>query len=180
MDIKGNLPVFRHVTRDEVECKVSVVKPDKGVALFIYKTARTDVIILNETVGAMNWQCEYKEIKGNMYCGVSIYDVDKYQWVTKWDCGELCDTGDKNKGEASDAFKRACFKWGIGIELYTSPFIWIPASKCNMAGGKCFDKFAIEKIAIENHTITGLSIINTSKNNERVFVWTNKKQEVVK
>lgn len=170
MDNNGNTPKFRNIKINEIECKISTVK-EKGLSLLIYKTARTDVVILNETVGAMNWQCEYSEIKGNMYCGVSIFDADRNQWVTKWDCGEPSEFGDVNKGEASDAFKRACFKWGIGIELYTAPFIWIPSDKCNIKNGKCFDKFSVEKIQIINHSITGISIINTSIGNKRVFAW---------
>ena len=65
--------------------------------------------ILDETVGAFNWKCEYQEIKGNMYCGLSIKNDN--EWVEKWDCGVESAFGDKEKGEASDAFKRAGFKW---------------------------------------------------------------------
>lgn len=185
MDIKGNMPNFRHVTKDEIECKISKIKPGKGLSILVYKDARTDIKILNETIGSTNWQCDYKEIKGNMYCGVSIFDTDKNQWITKWDCGVESDFGDKAKGEASDAFKRACVKWGIGVELYSAPSIWIPNSKCDIfmdeGKPKCNDKFEIEKIAIENHTITGISIINKSMNNKRAFVWyTSKEAKVTK
>lgn len=97
------MPNFRHVTKDETECKISNIKPGKGLSIQVYKDARTDIRILNETIGSMNWQCDYKEIKGNLYCGVSIFDTDKNQWITKWDCGVESDFGDKAKGEASDA-----------------------------------------------------------------------------
>ena len=161
----------RNLNKDEIECKIQAVKDGQGLTLLLYKTARTDILILDEMFGKMNWQCEYKEIKGNMYCGISVYDESKSQWVTKWDCGVESAFGDKQKGEASDAFKRAGFKWGIGIELYTAPFIWISSDKCNIRNGKCYDKFEVEKIAIENKVITGLAIRNTTKNNQRVFVW---------
>lgn len=161
---------IRNLKHDEIECKISTVK-EKGLTLLLYKTARTDINILNEIVGPMNWECEYKEIKGNMYCGISIFDEEKKHWVTKWDCGVESIYGDKEKGEASDAFKRAGFKWGIGIELYTSPFIWIPSTKCNISNKKCYDKFSVEKIAVENNIITGISILNETNNNTRVFVW---------
>ena len=80
------------------------------------------------------------------------------------------------KGEASDSFKRACFNWGIGRELYTAPFIWIPATKCNITdGNKCYDKFEVEKILVENKRITGISILNISTGGQlkdmRCFVW---------
>lgn len=167
-----NIINFRDLHEDEIECRVSMQKPGKGISLFIYKTARTDVIILNETLGSMNWQCEYKEIKGNMYCGVSIYDASKNQWVTKWDCGDVSSDVEKTKGEASDAFKRACFKWGIGIELYTAPFIWIPENNFSVTNGKIYDNFIVEKILVENRAIKGLSIKNSTRNT-RVFTWYN-------
>ena len=66
----------------------------------------------------------YQEIKGNLYCGVAIYDEKKSQWTWKYDCGTESNT-EKEKGEASDNFKRACVNWGIGRELYTSPNIRI-------------------------------------------------------
>ena len=175
MDYNGNFPQFRNLTENEIECKPTNIQPGKGLSILLYKTARTDITILNETVGNLNWQCDYKEIKDNMYCGVSILNTESEQWITKWDCGTESAYGDTNKGEASDAFKRACFKWGIGIELYTAPFIWIPYDKCNIVNGKCngkcFDNFIVEKIAIKNHTITGISIINNSMYGKRVFVW---------
>lgn len=161
----------RNLNKDEIECKIQAVKDGQGLTLLLYKTARTDILILDEIFGKMNWQCEYKEVKGNMYCGISVYDEIKSQWITKWDCGVESSFGDKQKGEASDAFKRAGFKWGIGIELYTAPFIWISSDKCNIRNGKCYDKFEVEKIAIENKVITGLAIRNITKNNQRVFVW---------
>ena len=113
--------------------------------------------ILDETVGAFNWQCGYHEVKGNMYCEIRIYDKEKNQWITKEDCGVESAFGDKEKGEASDAFKRAGFKWGIGTELYTSPFIWIKAEDCNIMQNnntfKCYDKFYVEAIQITDKTI---------------------------
>ena len=170
--------LFRDLVEDEIECKVSTIK-EKGLSLLLYKTARTDMQLLDETVGAYNWQCNYEEVKGNMYCTISIYDKEKQQWVSKQDCGVESAFGDKEKGEASDAFKRAGFKWGIGIELYTSPFIWISSDKCNIksTNGKvsCNDKFIVEKIKTENKQIVGLAIKNETTNT-RVFVY-NKKGE---
>lgn len=170
--------LFRDLVEDEIECKVSTIK-EKGLSLLLYKTARTDMQLLDETVGAYNWQCNYEEVKGNMYCTISIYDKEKQQWISKQDCGVESAFGDKEKGEASDAFKRAGFKWGIGIELYTSPFIWITSDKCNIKtiNGKvsCNDKFIVEKIKTENKQIVGLAIKNETTNT-RVFVY-NKKGE---
>ena len=121
---------FRDLKADEIECRISTVK-DKGLSLLLYKDARVDQNILDETVGAENWERDHKELKGNIYCGISIWDGSKKMWVTKWDAGAESYT-EKEKGEASDSFKRAGFNWGIGRELYTSPFIWIPSTKCTI------------------------------------------------
>lgn len=184
--------MFRDLRADEIECKIATVN-GKGVSLLLYKTARTDMQILDETVGAFNWQCGYHEVKGNMYCEISIYDKEKNQWITKEDCGVESAFGDKEKGEASDAFKRAGFKWGIGTELYTSPFIWIKEEYCNIKEEdcnikkedcnikqinkifKCYDKFYVEAIQIIDKTITGLAIKNATTG-KRVFVWKKEKK----
>lgn len=163
---------IRDLTSEEIECRIGTITA-KGLTLLLYKTARTDIKILNETFGQMNWQCNYKEIKNNIYCGISIFDNVKKEWITKWDCGTESDFGDKEKAEASDAFKRAGFKWGVGIELYTAPFIFIPKANCNIVNNKCYDKFLVEKIIIENKIITALAIKNISKN-IRAFIWQNK------
>ena len=158
---------FRDLRADEIECRVQSVK-ENGLVLLLYKDARVDMNILDETVGASNWQREHYECKGNLFCRVGI-DVSLFhegmadKWVWKADCGTESNT-EAQKGEASDSFKRACFNWGIGRELYTAPFIWIPADKCNIEKGKCYDKFVVEKIKIENKQITALSIWNSTKN----------------
>ena len=166
--------MFRDLRADEIECKVSQINKD-GLSLLLYKTARTDMQILDETVTPYDWQCEYLEIKNNMYCAISIYDHTKNQWITKWDCGVESAFGDKEKGEASDAFKRAGFKWGIGTELYTTPFIWVKADMCNIktdSKGKfvCRDKFIVSNIEIKDKEIVKLTIadLNTKK---YVFVY---------
>lgn len=164
---------FRDLRADEIECRVQSVK-NNGLVLLLYKDARVDMNILDEAVGSENWQREHYECKGNLFCrvGIDINGVNKLcdpKWVFKSDCGTESNT-EAQKGEASDSFKRACFNWGIGRELYTAPFIWIPADKCNINNGKCYDKFIVEKIAIENKRITGLAIYNTTKE-IRAFVY---------
>lgn len=176
---------FRDLTAEEIDCRVQSVKP-KGLVLLLYKDARVDQNILDETVGAENWQREHYECKGNLFCRVGIDtnagmgDGFAPRWVWKADCGTESNT-EAQKGEASDSFKRACFNWGIGRELYTSPFIWIPADKCKIENGKCYDKFVVERIVIENKQITALSIHNTSIKTEkgnpiRAFIWQQPKE----
>ena len=175
---------FRDLTADEIECRIAQIKAN-GLSLLLYKDARCDMKILDETVGAENWERDHKELKGNIYCGISIYDGIKKIWVTKWDCGSESYT-EKEKGEASDSFKRAGFNWGIGRELYTSPFIWIPSAKSNIgdSNGKkvCYDKFEVTHIEVENKEITALTIINKTSGVE-CFNWNKKgqiKQEIIK
>lgn len=173
--------VFRDLRADEIEVRIQSVK-EKGLVLLLYKNARCDMNILDETVGAENWQREHYECKGNLFCRVGINTAPfidlsgsegiahiEEHWVWKSDCGVESNT-EAQKGEASDSFKRACFNWGIGRELYTAPFIWIPAAKCNITNnGKCYDRFEVEKIQIESKKITALSIINTSIESDKIL-----------
>ena len=111
---------------DDIEVKIKKVS-GKGAIGVLYKTSRTDMRILDEVVGPFGWKDAYDEIKGNLYCTIFIRD-DTGEWIGKTDCGtESREDGEGNekKGEASDAFKRAGFKWGIGRELYSSPFIFL-------------------------------------------------------
>ena len=166
---------FRDLRADEIECRVQSVK-ENGLVLLLYKDARVDMNILDETVGSSNWQREHYECKGNLFCrvGIAISRQNSGEWVWKSDCGTESNT-EAQKGEASDSFKRACFNWGIGRELYTAPFTWIPADKCNIKSGKCYDKFIVEKIIIENKQIKALAIYNETKKC-RAFVWQKDKQ----
>ena len=113
---------FRTLRADEIDVRVATVVENKGFSLLLYKDARCDMNILDETIGSMNWQRTHTRENAN--CIVSIWDKDKNQWISKEDTGTESNT-EKEKGLASDSFKRACFNWGIGRELYTSPFIWV-------------------------------------------------------
>ncbi len=163
---------FRNLRADEIECRVNQIN-DKGLTLLLYKDARCDMNILDETVGPMYWQREHKELKGNIYCGVTIFDKETVHSATKWDSGKESNT-EAVKGEASDSFKRACVNWGIGRELYTAPFIYIPATKCtiekNQKGNYVTkDKFKVAGIKYDKGNIIALAI--TNQKGEKIFVW---------
>ena len=163
---------FRKLNADEIEVRVAKIT-DKGAQLLLYKDARCDMNILDETVGAMNWQRAHS--RDNANCTVLIYDEDRGMWIGKEDTGTESNT-EAEKGLASDSFKRACVNWGIGRELYTAPFIWITADKINIdsSSGKrrTYDRFAVEKIVYDGNRIAGLSIRNMSlAGAPRVFVW---------
>lgn len=163
---------FRNLKADEIDCRIATIS-EKGLSLLLYKDARCDMNILDETVGNLNWQRSHT--RDNANCIVSIWDNEKKQWISKEDTGTESYT-EKEKGLASDSFKRACFNWGIGRELYTSPFIWISSGKGNYTPTTknnkptTYDKFIVEKIKIEDGAIVALSIKNISLD-KRVFVW---------
>lgn len=163
---------FRNLKADEIDCRIATIS-EKGLSLILYKDARCDMNILDETVGNLNWQRSHT--RDNANCIVSIWDNEKKQWISKEDTGTESYT-EKEKGLASDSFKRACFNWGIGRELYTSPFIWISSGKGNYTPTTknnkptTYDKFIVEKIKIEDGAIVALSIKNISLD-KLVFVW---------
>ena len=157
--------MFRTLRADEIECRVGTCN-ERGFTLLLYKDARCDQNVLDETVGPGNWQRDHKEVKGNLYCGVAIWDGDKKQWIWKWDCGVESNT-EKEKGEASDSFKRACFNWGIGRELYTAPFIYVIGNTQKNEKGKfapTFKTITVEHIGYDNGKIVQLSILGDGKN----------------
>mgnify|MGYP000121485040 FL=1 len=161
---------IRLLTADEIECRVGTIS-EKGLSLLLYKDARADMKILDEVYGSNNWQRIHEMIGGNLYCIVQIYDEQKKQWISKMDVGTES-YAEKEKGQASDSFKRACVSVGIGRELYTAPFIWIPGTKVNIQtkGDKYFtyDKFRVSDITYNNkREITGLLILN--QNGEVVY-----------
>lgn len=167
---------FRDLRADEIDVRVAMCR-EKGCSLLLYKDARCDMNILDETVGALNWQRQHSRENAN--CTVSIWDEAKNMWVSKEDTGTESMT-EKEKGQASDSFKRACFNWGIGRELYTAPFIWISPPFVDIFkknnGFTTLDKFRVEKIKIENKKIVALSIINEAQS-KRVFVWQKKEDK---
>lgn len=154
---------FRTLEANEIECRVATVK-STGVTLLLYKDARCDMNILDEEVGQMNWQRNHSRENAN--CIVSIWDEAKKQWVSKEDTGTESYT-EKEKGLASDSFKRACFNWGIGRELYTAPSIHIPPDNCKIvakgAGYACYDKFYVSEIGYDDRrNISKLKIRNSN------------------
>lgn len=115
---------FRLLRADELEVRVGQVsKPDAKspwYTLLLYKDARCDMNVLDETVGPFNWQRRHYELKNVLYCSVGVRPDASADFVWKDDAGTESNT-EAQKGESSDSFKRACVNWGIGRELYTAP-----------------------------------------------------------
>lgn len=155
---------FRTLRANEIDCRIARINRN-GLQLLLYKDARCDMNILDETVGPMNWQRTHS--RDNANCTVSIWDVEKAAWISKEDTGTESNT-EKEKGLASDSFKRACFNWGIGRELYTAPFIWITATDAKIESDntrcKCNDRFSVSGIEYDQcRQISWLEITNDTK-----------------
>lgn len=118
---------FRLLTASDIECRVAQAGLSNNGAwasILLYKDARVDQRIMDDTFGPMNWQSEYELIDGRLYCKVSVWDSEKSCWISKMNVGTESNT-EAEKGQASDAFKRACYTWGLGVELYSSPKIFV-------------------------------------------------------
>ena len=158
---------FRELYINEIQVRPTDTKYKGKATLLLYKDARSDMNILDDAVGAENWQTEYYEVNGNVYCKVGIKCGD--EWVWKSDCGMESNV-DAAKGEASDAFKRACFRWGIGRNLYTAPRIVIDCPDNYYYNDKLTMTFFVQHIEYRDGVITELQIVD--KFNNPVFEWT--------
>lgn len=155
---------IRLLNADEIDARVATVN-QKGCSLLLYKDARCDMRLLDETFGSMNWTRSHEVIDGNLYCNVSVWDEEKKMWITKQDVGVESYT-EKEKGQASDAFKRACINFGIGRELYTAPFIWVNLTNYDLnAQGKIKTTFKVQSIGYnEKREINRLVIVDNKRN----------------
>ena len=170
--------IFPDLTAEDIEVRAARIT-DKRVELLLYKDARCDMRILDEAVGPMNWMRSHEIIDDVCYCTVSIFDESKNQWIAKQDCGTPGDF-EAVKAASSDAFKRACFNWGIGRELYTAPRIafWVEQDGevlCNVSKNRqdrwvTYDDFSVRKVEIEDHRIKRLWVVNDTLR-KTVFVW---------
>lgn len=149
---------IRSLKPEEIEIRIQQITA-KGVQLLLYKDSRCDKRILDETFGINGWKNRYEEIKGNLFCTISIWDDEKKQWVDKCDCGVESNGNDGNekKGEASDSFKRAGFNVGIGRELYTRLFYFanVPTKKNDKGKYELenkYEKFTVAEISTNEET----------------------------
>lgn len=174
---------FRKLYADEIDVRVATIN-EKGATLLLYKDARVDQNILDEAFGVFGWQRSHQLIGDRLYCTVSVKDPDSGEWISKQDVGVESYT-EKEKGQASDAFKRACFNLGIGRELYTAPFVWIGVEKFTIVKGSSgkpttYDRFSVTDIDYEGNRICRLKIVNNKRNGAVVFEFDAKKNQVEK
>ncbi len=163
---------FRTLKANEIDCRIQSLNEKNGnvgAVVLLYKDARVDMRLLDEVVGAMNWKREHTIIGDRLYCTVSIYNEHTGEWVGKSDVGTESNT-EKEKGQASDSFKRACFNWGIGRELYSAPFTYINLQSGEWCKGKdgnpkSYAKFTVKEINYdENRNINKLTIVDSKGN----------------
>lgn len=163
---------FRTLKANEIDCRIQSLSEKNGAVgavVLLYKDARVDMRMLDEVVGAMNWKREHAIIGDRLYCTVSIFNELTGEWVGKSDVGTESNT-EKEKGQASDSFKRACFNWGIGRELYSAPFTYINLQKGEWYTGKdgkpkSYAKFTVKEIDYdENRNICKLIIVDSKGN----------------
>ena len=104
----------------DIDFRIQSINKGGYATVLAYKDARVDINRLNSVCGQLGW--ERKHSRENHNCTVSLWDSENNHWVSKEDTGTESNT-EAAKGLASDSFKRACFNWGIGIELYDYPVI---------------------------------------------------------
>lgn len=174
---------MRTLMASEIEVRIGQVGDGYATAL-LYKNARVDRAMLDEEFGPMNWQCRYSEHKGNLFCSIGVWDGRKEQWVWKEDCGTESQT-EKEKGEASDAFKRAGFRWGIGIELYNSPRIYLSVAtdkvgdyKYKLHNPRELAGMFVSHIKTVNGKIEELDIAQKVRNYPAKVIWSTNKNRI--
>ncbi len=166
---------FRRLRANEIDVRAAQVK-ENGASLLLYKDARVDQRILDETVGGFNWKRSHQIIGDNLYCTVEIYDSDKKEWIAKQDVGTESFT-EAEKGQASDSFKRACFNWGIGRELYSAPFIWVGKDKIQIEKspkGKLYIKGFEPRVSEIDYDDDGnISLLRITNRGAEIYSWGN-------
>ncbi len=157
-----NIPLL---TAQDIDCRVQSVSKNKtgavGAVLLLYKDARVDMRILDQVFGAGNWQRTHEVINGNLFCNIDIWDEEKKTWIRKQDVGTESNT-EKEKGQASDSFKRAGFNVGIGRELYTGPFIYV-----ELVSGEFYSEKQGNKEVFRCYSNTRFKVANIGYNDRR-------------
>lgn len=160
---------IRKLNASEIECRVAQCGKSKNGAwcsILLYKDARVDMKILDEVYTPLGWQREHTLIGDRLYCTISIWDAEKGVWIKKQDVGTESYT-EKEKGQASDAFKRAGFNVGIGRELYTAPkiFINLNQGEYKESGDKIYPSISLDVKSIHydgNGAISALVLVDSN------------------
>ena len=148
---------FKPLTADQVEVRPTDTKNKGKATLLIYQTARCPMEILDDTFPGA-WATDYKEVAGNVYCGIGIKVED--EWIWRWNAGTEGNIGE-GKSTASDAFKRAATMWGIGRELYNTPKVKIDCPDNYYWNDKMTMTFSVKEVEFdEKKNCTKLIIVD--------------------
>lgn len=151
---------FRKLRADEIQVRPTDTKRKGSCLLLLYQDARCAMNILDETVGC-DWQKDYKEVNGNIYCGIAIKIDNEWRW--RWDCGSFTAKEDdmQSKADASDATKRAAVCWGIGRELYNTPKLQVKCPESYYYNDRMNMSFTVSKIEWdENDNLAELVVVD--------------------
>lgn len=157
--------MFRQLYASEISAKVKTITARNSALILLYKDARVDMNILDETFGMFNWNKSYtRDQAGNLFCTVGARESSERDFVYKSDVGNESQS-DKAKGEASDAFKRACFNWGIGRELYNVPVIFVDldAKEVTQTSNNkktTYTKFFVKSVQYKDNAIVKVVIVD--------------------
>lgn len=159
----------------DIDFRVQSINKGEYATILAYKDARVDMNRLDEVCGALNWKREHT--RDNANCIVSIWDESKQEWISKEDTGAESFT-EKEKGLASDSFKRACFNWGIGRELYDYPLIQVKLNdeEFNKTTGKTTWNFKLKDWVWGSEFKDGVLIKLAAKDQNGVLRFNWKKQ----
>lgn len=150
----------RLLKTDEIEVRIQQTDNNSYATYLLYKDARTDKKILDEKYGDL-WCNSFQLINGKLFCTISVYNTQINQWISRSDVGVESNV-EKEKGEASDAFKRAGVKWGIGCELYSAPNIKVALQPEDIYNGKCCLKLKVAEIGYnEDDKISKLVLVDS-------------------
>ena len=155
----------RLLTADEIECRIQQTDNTKYATYLLYKDARTDKKILDEKYGDL-WMNSFQLINGKLFCTISVFNTQINQWISRSDVGVESNV-EKEKGEASDAFKRAGFKWGIGTELYSAPNIKVQLTPDDIYNNRCCLKLKVSEIGYDDSNRINRLVLTDSRNRVR-------------
>lgn len=153
---------FRPITAQEVEIKPTDTKVQGKCTLLLFIDSRAAAQILNETVGVMNWQIEYKDVAGKIYGRLSIWDEERNCWIYKEDTGSEGNI-EADKSLSSDILKRCLARWGCDY-LYYTPRVQITCPDSFYWNGKMTMRFSVRELEFNGKECTKLVIVDRFDN----------------
>lgn len=147
---------FKPLTAEQIEVRPTATNVKGKCTLLLYINSRCAAQIMNETVGVMNWQIEYKDVGGTIYGRLSVYDSEKGQWISKEDTGSEGNI-EAEKSLSSDILKRTIARWGCDY-LYYTPKINISCPESYYYNGKMTMTFNVNEIVFEGKKCVRLVI----------------------